>query len=206
MKVFVVAITGASGSLYGIRLIEILLNQGHFVHLIISSESFKIIHHETNINWYGSSQKEVEHRLRQYYGEKSHFRFYFESDLWAPPSSGSFRTDAMMIVPCSMKTLSGIANGYASNLIERAADVTIKEGRNLIVSPRETPLSTIHLRNMLTLAQTGVKIVPPIPAFYHKPSTLNELIDFVVGKILDAARIEHNLYTQWSHDNKKEDF
>jgi 4-hydroxy-3-polyprenylbenzoate decarboxylase len=203
MKVFVIAITGASGSLYGIRLIDKLLDSGHAVHIIISSESFKIIKYETDINWHGVTKKEVEQCIREYYGDKGQFSFHFENDLWAPPSSGSFKTDGMMIVPCSMKTLAAIANGYASNLIERAADVTIKEGRDLIISPRETPLSAIHLRNMLTLAQSGVKIVPPIPAFYHKPSTFNELVDFAVGKILDAAHIDHNLYRQWGHDDNK---
>ena len=200
MKIFVVAITGASGSIYGIRLIDKLLESGHNVHIIVSSESFKIIKYETGIDWHGKTQKEVEQCIREHYKSKGEFSFHFENNLWAPPSSGSFKTDTMFVVPCSMKTLAGIAHGYASNLIERAADVTIKEGRELIICPRETPLSAIHLSNMLTLAQVGVKIVPPIPAFYHKPSTLNDLVDFAVGKLLDAARIEHTLYKQWSHD------
>ena len=198
MKKFVAAITGASGSIYGIRLIDKLLDTDHYVHIIVSSESFKIIKYETGIDWQGQTQKEVKQQIKKHFNGRGEFSFHFENDLWAPPSSGSFKTDAMIIAPCSMKTLAGIAHGYASNLIERAADVTIKEGRKLIICPRETPFSAIHLNNMLTLAQIGVHVVPPIPAFYHKPSTLNDLVDFAVGKLLDVAGINHTLYKQWS--------
>ena len=117
---------------------------------------------------------------------------------WQPPiSSGSFKTDGMFVVPCSMKTLAGIANGYASNLIVRAADVVMKEGRKLILSPREMPFNTIHLENMLKLSRMGVTIAPPIPAFYQKPENLDNIIEFVVGKLMDSAGIEHNLFTRW---------
>ena len=118
-------------------------------------------------------------------------------NMAAPVSSGSFETDGMFVVPCSMKTLSGIAQGYTENLIQRAADVTIKEGRPLLVSPREMPFSAIHLENMLKLARLGVKIAPPVPAFYHQPESIPDLLDFLAGKILDSMGISHNIFRRW---------
>jgi 4-hydroxy-3-polyprenylbenzoate decarboxylase len=117
--------------------------------------------------------------------------------MWAPIASGSFKTDGMLIVPCSMKTLAGIASGYAHNLIERAADVTIKEGRRLLLSPREMPFSAIHLDNMLSLARLGVMIAPPVPAFYSHPEKIDDVVNFVVGKILDCMGIDHRLFPRW---------
>ncbi len=195
MKRYILAITGASGSIFGVRLLEHLSKSAE-VHLIISSQSFPIIRHETGIDWSGKSEKEVEAKVRSYAGAKK-IRCYDELDLAAPLSSGSFVTDGMLVVPCSMKSLSGIANGYANNLTERAADVTIKEGRPLLVSPRETPFSAIHLENMLKLARLGVRIVPPVPAFYQKPEKLSDIVDFVAGKILDSFGIPHNLFRRW---------
>jgi 4-hydroxy-3-polyprenylbenzoate decarboxylase len=112
--------------------------------------------------------------------------------------SGSFKTDGMIIIPCSMKTLSGVVHGFADNLILRAADVTLKEKRRLIVVPRETPLSTIHLRNMLTAAKLGIHVVPAMPAFYHKPKTIEDLVDFVVGRVLDSLGLEHDLFKRYA--------
>ena len=191
MKRYVLAITGASGSIFGIRLLGELLRTSE-VHLVISENTFPIIMDETGIDWARETEKSV----------RKHFttdRLYFHSDkdMWAPAASGSFRTDGMLVVPCTMKTLSGIANGYANNLIERAADVTIKEGRPLLLSPREMPFSAIHLENMLKLARLGVRIAPPVPAFYHGPKDLNGVIDFIVGKILDSFGIEHELFKRW---------
>ncbi len=196
MKSFIVAITGASGSIYGIRLVEGLLKSKHKVHLVISKQAFSIIKIETGINWTGNTASEIEKKIQKYFSSKN-IKYYSENNLSAPFSSGSFITDGMFVVPCSMKTLSGIANGYANNLIERAADVMLKEGRRLILSPREMPFSAVHLENMLKLARLGVKIIPPVPAFYHKPKNINDIVDFVAGKILDSAELKHNLFKRW---------
>lgn len=201
MKKYILAITGASGSIYGVRVLQSIAKKAE-VHLVISSQSFQIIRHETGIDWTikGARGKEqgarMQQIIRKYFKTDSIF-FYKDSDMAAPIASGSFRTDGMLVVPCSMKTLSGIANGYANNLVERASDVMLKEGRPLLLSPREMPFSAIHLENMLKLARLGVKIAPPVPAFYHKPEKLDNIIDFVAGKILDCLNIEHNLFKRW---------
>jgi len=196
MKSYIVAISGASGAIYGIRLVEELLKAADTVHLCISGTAFSIIKTETNIDWLGKSEQETEKKLRKHYSSKI-IHYYGETNLAAPIASGSFITDGMFIVPCSMKTLSGIANGYGGNLIVRAADVALKEGRSLIISPREMPFNAIHLENMLKLSRLGVKVAPPVPAFYQKPIDLNDIVDFVVGKILDAGGIKHSLFKRW---------
>lgn len=179
----IIAITGASGVIYGKRLLEELHNQKIETHLVISQAAKKIIKHELE-----TSEKTLE-KLADY---------VHEIDDWSSPIvSGSFKTDGMVIIPCSMKTLAGIANGFAQNVILRAADVTLKEKRKLIIVPRETPLNRIHLRNMLELANQGVYIVPAMPAYYHKPKTIEEIIDFVVGRVLDQLDVEHSLYKRW---------
>ncbi|MFZ6008201.1 MAG: UbiX family flavin prenyltransferase [Nitrospirota bacterium] len=204
MKRYILAITGASGSIFGVRLLEELLKVSE-VHLVISSNTFSIIKDETGIDWTTESQqsavssqqsKKTEDIMRKYFKTKRLF-FYEDKYMEAPIASGSFKTDGMLVVPCSMKTLSGIANGYANNLIERAADVVIKEGRPLLLSPREMPFSAIHLENMLKLARLGVKIAPPVPAFYHQPKNLDDIVNFIVGKILDSFGIEHDLFKRW---------
>ncbi len=178
----VVAVTGASGVIYGKRLLEVLEGKAE-VHLIISRAAERLIEHELD-----TTRRNL---------EKLANHIYDEDDLCAPIASGSFKTDAMIIVPCSMKTLAGVANGYSENLILRAADVTLKERRKLILVPRETPLSSVHLRNMLELSMQSVIIVPAMPAFYHRPKTVEDLVDFVVGKILDSLGVEHELYKRW---------
>jgi 4-hydroxy-3-polyprenylbenzoate decarboxylase len=196
MNSFIVAISGASGSIYGLRLVEELLNSGNKVYLCVSGQAFSIIKIETGVNWQVKSDSETEKKIQKYYSSKK-VKYFNENNLAAPISSGSFMTDGMFIVPCSMKTLSGIANGYANNLIERAADVVLKEGRKLILSPREMPFNSIHLENMLKLARTGAKIAPPVPAFYQKPKNIDDIVNFVVGKILDSSGIRHNLFKRW---------
>lgn len=201
MKRYILAITGASGSVIGIRVLGALLKTSE-VHLVISSHSFPIIRQETGVDWTKNGARDkgqgpgIQQAIRRYF--KTNRLFYYEDkDMAAPIASGSFLTDGMLVVPCSMKTLSGIASGYASNLIERAADVTIKEGRPLLLSPREMPFSAIHLENMLKLARLGVRIAPPVPAFYHQPDSLDDIIDFIAGKILDSFGVKHELFKRW---------
>jgi len=195
VKRYILAISGASGSVFGVRVLEAILRKSE-VHLVISSQSFSIIRHETGIDWSGKTDAEVQKKIRTYFRSRR-IHYYNETDLAAPLSSGSFITDGMLVVPCSMKTLSGIAHGYANNLTERAADVTIKEGRPLLLAPREMPFSAIHLENMLRLARIGVKIAPPVPAFYQKPKKLDDIVDFVAGKILDSFGMGHDLFKRW---------
>lgn len=175
MKKIVVGVTGATGVIYAVKIMEILNKQDVQTHLIISKwamENLKI---------------ETEYTLE--YVSHLATKVYDNSDLSASISSGSFITDGMIILPCSMKTLSSIANGYDDNLISRAASVSIKEGRKLILCPRESPLSTIHIENMLKLSKIGVRIIPPMPAFYNNPKTLEDLINHHVMKILDQFDI-----------------
>jgi len=179
----IIAITGASGVIYGKRLLEVLRNKKVDTYLVISQAAEKIIAHEL-----GTTKESL---------EKLANHFYEVNDWSSPIVSGSFKTDGMVIAPCSMKTLAGIANGFAENVILRAADVMLKEKRKLILVPRETPLNTIHLRNMLDLTKQGAIIVPAMPAYYHKPKNIEALVDFVVGRVLDVLGIEHKLYRSW---------
>jgi len=179
----IVAITGASGVIYGKRMLEVLRSKNVETHLIISKAGEKVIEHELD------TSKGNIGRLASY---------VYDMDDWsASIVSGSFKTDGMVIIPCSMKTLAGIAHGYSDNIILRAADVTLKEKRKLIIVPRETPLSAIHLRNMLELAEENVIIVPAMPAYYHEPKGMDDLVDYVVGKVLDLLGIEHTLVRRW---------
>lgn len=184
----VVAITGATGAIYGIRLLEVLRDLEVETHLILSRWGQKTIEIET-------SWKVEEVRALAAVN-------YREDQLEAAVASGSFRHEGMVVAPCSMKTLSNIAHGLASNLVGRAADVTLKEGRKLILVPRETPLNAIHLENMLRLARLGAVILPPMPAFYHRPRTLEDLVDHLVGRILDQLGLEHNLYRRWGGEGE----
>jgi len=195
VKRYILAISGASGSVFGIRLLKHLIKRSE-VHLIISSQSFSIISHETGIDWSAGTASQKEKKIRAHLRSRRVY-YHNELNLASPLSSGSFITQGMLVVPCSMKTLSGIAHGYANNLTERAADVTIKEGRPLLLSPREMPFSAIHLENMLKLARLGITIAPPVPAFYHKPGSLDDMVDFVAGKIMDSFGIRHTLFRRW---------
>lgn len=197
MSIYTIAITGASGAPYALRLLQVLLQKGHDIYLTISGDGIKILGEETGVFLKGS-ENDIQYAFeRQFDVKEGQLRYFDEDTMYAPIASGSTRVDAMVVVPCSMKALSSIANGFASNLIERAADVTIKERRKLILVPRETPLSAIHLRNMLALAELGCHIIPAMPAFYHHPKGLPDLVDFMVGRILDTLGIENDLAPRW---------
>ncbi|MCX8026891.1 MAG: UbiX family flavin prenyltransferase [Thermodesulfovibrionales bacterium] len=191
MSRYVFAITGASGVLLGLKIIK-EISKTHEIHLIVSNDAVGIIKDEASLDISGMTQS----GLRDFF-KTDRLYYYGNDNFYSPIASGSFITDGMFVVPCSMKTLSGIANGYGNTLIERAADVTIKEKRRLLLAPREMPFSAIHLENMLKLARLGVIIAPPVPAFYHKPKSTDDILDFLCGKILDVFGIDNNLYKRW---------
>ncbi len=182
-----VGISGASGSVYAKKLIEYLSVENDLF-ISITQNAKEIFLYETGIDFYS-------------FIKKFDVKLFDENDMFAPISSGSFTLDGCVVVPCSMKTLASIANGYSDTLVSRCADVSIKQKRKLIVVPRETPLSAIHLENMLKLSRLNVSVVVPSVGFYSKPKTVNDCVDFVVGKILDELKIEHNLYTRWGENN-----
>lgn len=193
----IVAVTGASGSIYGLRLTDELLKKGGDVNLIISPSGFLVIEEELGLRL-GKGKKEIESSLNRYFKtRKANLKYHHHNNLLSPLSSGSSSQKEMIICPCSMGTLSRIACGISGNLIERTADVALKEKGKLIIVPRETPLNQIHLENMLKLCKMGVHIIPAMPAFYHKPKNIDDMVDFVVGKILDAMGIENRLYKRW---------
>lgn len=192
-KTWVVGITGASGSIYGVRLCEELLSRGLHVHLVITDAGWRVLKEE--LGWDAARRAET---LEQQFGRFSgSYEYHKIADIGASIASGSFRVQGMVIMPCSMGTLSGIAHGASGNLLERTADVMLKEGHQFIIVPRETPLHTIHLENMLTLSRMGVRIIPAMPAFYYGPKTLEDIVDFLVGKVMDMMGIEHDLFTRW---------
>lgn len=198
-KRLVVGITGASGSIYGIRLIETLLDLEYNVHLVISNAGWRVLKEE--LDWDVTNRDAV---LEEKFGNRAGSLIYHPvSDIGASIASGSYLADGMIIMPCSMGTLSSIAQGSSDNLMSRAADVMMKEGRTLILVPRETPLHAIHLENMLKLTRLGVRMIPAMPAFYYKPQTMDELILFLVGKVLDSLRIPHQLFTRWGEPDER---
>jgi len=186
MKRIVLAITGASGAAYGLTILKELNKLSIETHLIISRWARKTISAETDFSY----EKAVSEA----------YRCYDPDDMTAGPASGSFLHQGMVIAPCSMKTLAAIASGYSDNLIARAADVTIKERRSLILLVRETPLSPIHLENMLKLARLGVVIMPPVPALYSRPQTIQDIIRQTAGKVLDSLGIENQSAFHWGEE------
>ncbi|PWY88179.1 Phenylacrylic acid decarboxylase [Aspergillus heteromorphus CBS 117.55] len=179
----VVAITGATGTLFGLRLLKVLRGLGIETHLVLSKWAMATMKYETEV-----SEREVREMASHCYAIK---------DLSAPPSSGSFLHDGMIIVPCSMKTLAAVRTGFCDDLISRAADVTLKERRKLMLVVRETPLSSIHLDNMLELSRAGAIVFPPVPAFYSRPESIQELVDQSVGRMLDSFGIHCDDFPRW---------
>ncbi len=191
------AITGASGPILGVRLVEELLNAGEPVSAVVSEAAWSVIGHELGYKKAGAAPLAA---LLSKRGKTSGLKLLkeFDShDLFSPLASGSTLFKAVVVAPCSMKTLSAAANGYADSLITRACDVALKEGRKLVLVPRETPLSAIHLENMLKLSRAGAVILPPVMGFYSRPETLEDMVDFVTGKILNLLGIKHALFKSW---------
>jgi len=187
-KTLIVGISGSSGSILGIKLLEFLWSANFETHLIISSPAESIIPYET------------EYEIADV--KKLATKVYDNQDFFTPVASGSFKTDAMIIIPCSMKTLAGIASGYSDNLMLRAADVCLKERRKLVLVTRETPLSLIHIKNMERVTQAGAVVVPPMLSFYSKPKTIDDMINYNLGKVLDVLGIENKLYERWTGNIK----
>lgn len=196
-KTVTLALTGASGMGYAMRLLEVLLDGGHTVYLVYSQAAQFVAKQELDLAL-PTRTAEARAALLERYGCRPEQLHVFSREDWmAPIASGTGAADAMVVCPCTMGALSAIANGASENLIERAADVMIKEGRKLILVPRETPLSPIHLENMLKLSRIGVVMLAANPGFYHQPAALQDIVDFIVAKILDQLGVEHDLMARW---------
>lgn len=189
----IVGVSGASGAILSLKTIEALIEAGFDVDLVITKAGFMTFHHELGVSY------ATPHLLLEQLGDNISKKITLHSvnNFGATIASGSYKTEGMVIVPCSMATLAAVALGLSDNLIRRAADVMIKEKRPLVIVPREAPLSKIHLQHMSELADLGAYIVPPVPAWYTKPQTLEDVENFIVGKILDCLRVEHKLYPKW---------
>lgn len=182
----IVGISGGSGAVYAVALMHALKELNIEIHLVMSHMGEQVLKHECDF-----SEEDI----------KGYTDYIYKSeDLFAPIASGTFKTDGMIIVPCSMKTLAAVAAGYSDNLLTRSADVILKEGRKLLIVPRETPYNQIHLENMLRLSKMGVVVMPASPGFYNHPHTVSDIVAAMVGKILDSFNIEHNLAIRWGED------
>jgi len=191
------AMTGASGALYGLRLLECLLAAGEHVYFLVSQPAQMVVSMETDLKFSGNNEAIQASLLARYGGKPDQLAVYSKDQWTAPIASGSSVSRAMVVCPCSSGTLSSIASGASDSLLERAADVVIKERKQLVLVHRETPVSAIHLENMLKLARMGVTILPASPGFYHKPESVAQVIDFVVARILDHLNIPHDLLPRW---------
>ena len=191
MSDYVIGITGASGSIYGIRLIQELGRRNHNVNVVITSAGKKVMAEELGV-------ASIEQMDKLGLAETSNnVRIWENDDFEAPFMSGSIAPEAVVIIPCSMGKLAAVANGISGNLLERIADVALKERKQLILVVRETPLSLIHLENMVKVTKAGGQILPAMPAFYHHPKTIDDMVNFVVGKVMNLLRIKHNLFKGW---------
>lgn len=195
MKKIVIGITGASGSIYAKRLIEVLVKEDIQINVVATEKGKQVFKYELSLNldsWIDELSKNY-----------SNVKLEDNNNMFSGVASGSNKYDAVIILPCSMGTLAEISHGLSKNLLCRAADVALKEGRKLIVVPRETPLNTIHLENMCRLSKMGVGIIPAMPGFYHHPNSIDDIVDFLIGKILDYLGIENKLFKKWE-DTKHE--
>lgn len=200
-----VALSGASGAQYGLRLIEVLLQSGYPVNILLTNAALMVLTLEMDINLGGGNHEQKKRLMARFnVTDEALIHLYSEKDWTAPLASGSNTSYAMVICPCSMGMLAAVATGQSNNLIERAADVMMKERKHLMLVVREAPFNQIHLENMLKLSQMGVTIMPANPGFYHRPKTVEDIIDFMVARILDQLQIPHTLLTPWG-ENKGED-
>ncbi len=188
-----IGITGASGAVYAQRLLQVLTEQLQRVYLIVTDSGRQVVDHEL-------SNSADEFSLRKILSDKKHprLRIFANDDFFAPVASGSNAPDAAVIIPCSMGTLSRVSHGFSTTLLERVCDVVLKQKKRLIIVPRETPLNHLHLNNMLRLAEAGAWLVPASPAFYHKPRTMADLVDFVVSRVLDCLDFPHAISSRWN--------
>lgn len=206
MSRYFIGMTGASGTLYGERLVRALVESGQEVDLALSPAAVKVLRYERGFDVGEKAERLVECLPEWLGGEvASKVRCFACDAVEAPASSGTSGVRAVILCPCSMGTLARVAAGYSSNLVERAADVSLKERRDLVLVPRETPLSEIHLENMLRLRRMGAVILPAMPGFYHGPRSIDDLVDHVVGKILDSLGIEHSVGARWGAQPERAD-
>jgi 4-hydroxy-3-polyprenylbenzoate decarboxylase len=204
LKTVTLAFTGASGMPYGMRLLELLLAGDARVYLMYSQAAQIVAHQEMQLVLPSRAKEAEELFSRRFKVEQGKLRVFGREDWLAPVASGSNPADAMVVCPCTMGTLAAIAAGMSQKLIERSADVMLKENRKLILVPRETPFSAIHLENMLKLARSGAIILPPNPGFYHHPRDIHDMVDFVVARILDHVGVTHTLMPRWGEENTAE--
>ena len=196
MKNIVVGITGASGSIYGLRLIEELLRAEKQVSVLLTNAGRQVLAFETGLEL-SENPQECLQQLKNHFNAGDNLKHYGLNDFFVPVASGSSAPDAVVICPCSMGTVGRIAAGLSDNLLERVADVALKEDKKLLLVPRETPFNQIHLENLLRLSKAGAQILPAMPGFYQQPETVADLVNFVVGKILDNLGVEHQLFKRW---------
>ena len=190
MSEYVVGITGASGSIYGIRLVEELAKKSVHVHVVITSAGKKVMAEEIGTSDFFDA-------VKGRHTKKKNMILWDNDDFTAPFMSGSSAPDAVIVIPCSVGKLAALSNGISTNLLERTADVALKERKQLILVVRETPFSIIHLENMLRMAKAGAEIMPAMPAFYHHPKTVSDMVDFIVGKVLNLLNMKHKLFKRW---------
>ena len=196
MKRLIIAITGASGSIYFKRLVEQLLSTEFELHLVASEHGSQVYEYEIG--------KSLSKQVKEWQKINTNVILEDNDNLFSPIASGSYQCESMVVIPCSMSTAAEISNGITKTLLSRAADVMLKEDRKLLLVPRETPFSTNHLKNLYELSKLGAAILPAMPGFYNHPQTLEEAVDFVVGKVLDNLKIENNCYKRWEGRNKDE--